>query len=283
MPTAFVLAGGGSLGAVEAGMLRALMEHGEKADFVVGSSAGAFNGAYFAADPTQAGVAKLEAIWRGLKREHIFPFSLKKLFGFLWRRDHLVESHGLRRILEDNLPYERLEQASIPIHVVATDLITGDEVVLSSGSAVDAVLASAAIPGVFPTVLIDGRELVDGGVTNNTPISTALMLGADRIVVLPTGFACGLTRAPSGAIATALHSLNLLVARQLANDIERYAQRARLHVVPTLCPLEISSYDYSGCADLIDRASDTTKQWIQHGGLQRTSSDPGPLREHKHH
>ena len=264
-------------------MLRALIEHGEKADFVVGASAGAFNGAYFAAEPTQVGIAKLEAIWRGLKREHIFPFSLKNVFGFLWRRDYLVEQHGLRRILEDNLPYERLEQAALPIHVVATDLITGDEVLLSSGSAVDAVLASAAIPGVFPTVRIDGRELVDGGVTNNTPISTALKLGADRIVVLPTGFACGLTRAPAGAIATALHSLNLLVARQLANDIERYAQLVRLHVVPTLCPLETSSYDYSGCASLIERACNTTRQWILQGGLQRTSTEPGALREHSHH
>jgi len=181
------------------------------------------------------------------------------------------------------LPYERLEQAAIPIHVVATDLITGDEVLISSGSAVDAVLASAAIPGVFPTVLIDGRELFDGGVTNNTPISTALKLGADRIVVLPTGFACGLTRAPASAIAKALHSLNLLVARQLVNDIERFAQHVRLHVVPTLCPLETSSYDYSSCATLIERASDSTMEWIQQGGLQRTSTVPGPLREHGHH
>ena len=283
MPTAFVLAGGGSLGAVEAGMLRALIQHGEKADFVVGASAGAFNGAYFAAEPTQAGVAKLEAIWRGLKREHIFPLSLKNLFGFLWRRDYLVEPHGLRRLLEGNLPYKLLEQAAIPIHVVATDLITGDEVLISSGSAVDAVLASAAIPGVFPTVLIDGRELVDGGVTNNTPISTALKLGADRIVVLPTGFACGLTRAPASAIAKALHSLNLLVARQLVNDIKHFAQHVRLHVVPTLCPLETSSYDYSSCATLIERASDSTREWIQQGGLQRTSTVPGPLREHTHH
>lgn len=282
MPTAFVLAGGGSLGAVEAGMLRALVERGEKADFIVGASAGAINGAYFAADPSAAGVGKLEAIWRGLRREHIFPFSLSNLFGFLWRRDYLVEPHGLRRLLEGHLPYKRLEQAALPIHVVATDLITGDEVVLSSGSVVDAVLASAAIPGVFPTVLIDGRELVDGGVTNNTPISTAVKLGADRIIVLPTGFSCGLTRAPSGAIGKALHSLNLLVARQLANDIERYAQRIPLHVVPTVCPLETSSYDYSDCATLIERANDVTKQWIAQGGLQRASGVPDQLREHTH-
>ena len=282
MTTAFVLAGGGSLGAVEAGMLRALIEHGERADFVVGASAGAINGAYFAAEPTARGVAKLEDIWRGLRRHHVFPLSLRQVLGMLWRRDYLVEPHGLRRLLEMHLPYERLEQAQIPIHIVATELITGDEVLLSSGLAVEAVLASTAIPGIFPTVSIDGRELVDGGVSNNAPISTAMKLGADRIVVLPTGFPCALTRAPTGAIGRALHSLNLLVARQLANDIERYGPIVRLHVVPALCPMETSSYDYSGCAGLIERACDSTRQWISEGGLQRTTTTAGPLREHVH-
>ena len=282
MTTAFVLSGGGSLGAVEAGMLRALTEHGERADFVVGASAGAINGAYFAADPTERGVAKLESIWRGLRRQHVFPLSLRQLLGAMWRRDYLVESHGLRRLLETHLPYKRLEQASIPIHVVATELITGDEVLLSAGPAVEAVLASTAIPGIFPTVTIEGRELVDGGVSNNAPISTAMKLGADRIIVLPTGFACALTRAPNGAIGRALHSLNLLVARQLANDIERYGQVISLHVVPALCPMDISSYDYSGCAGLIERACDSTRQWIGDGGLQRTTTTAGPLREHTH-
>jgi NTE family protein len=282
MTTAFVLAGGGSLGAIEAGMLRALVEHGERADFVVGASAGAINGAYFAGDPSADGIARLEAIWRGLKREQVFPFDMRKMFGLLWRRDHLVESRGLRRLLEAHLPYERLEQAAIPIHVVATDLITGDEVLLSSGPAVDAVLASTAIPGVFPAVTIGGRELVDGGVTNNTPVSTAVRLGADRIVVLPTGFACALTRAPSGAIARALHSLNLLIGRQLANDIDRFAASVRLHVVPALCPLEISSYDYTACAVLIERALDSTRRWIARGGLVQQSAVAGPLREHAH-
>jgi NTE family protein len=282
VPTAFVLAGGGSLGAVEAGMLRALSAHGERADFVVGASAGAINGAYYCAEPTSAGVSKLEAIWRSLKRHHLFPFSLSNLLGFLWEREYLVEAHGLRRLLESNLPYQRLEQAAIPIHVVATDLISGDEVVLSSGSAVDAVLASSAIPGVFPTVTIDGRELVDGGVTNNTPISSAVKLGADRIIVLPTGAACALRQAPTGAIGKALHSLNLLIARQLANDIERYCDDVQLHVVPALCPQETSSYDYDSCASLIERASDSTTQWIASGGLRETTTDPGTLREHSH-
>src|SRR5258708_33460801 len=121
MPTAVVLAGGGSLGAVEAGMLRALIQHGEKADFVVGASAGAFNGAYFAAEPTQAGVAKLEAIWRGPKSEHIFPFSLKNLFGVLWRPGYLVQPHGLPRTPGCYLPYKLLGQGAVPHHVRAAE------------------------------------------------------------------------------------------------------------------------------------------------------------------
>jgi len=263
-------------------MLRALVEHGERADFVVGASAGAINGAYFASEPTQAGVAKLVTIWCELKREHIFPFGLRNLLNVFWRHDYLVDAHGLRSLLERHLGYERLERAAIPVHVVATDLLTGDEVLLSTGPVVDAVLASAAIPGIFPTVVIDGRELVDGSVTNNTPISTALRLGADRIVVLPTGFACGLARAPTGAIAKALHSLNLLVARQLVKDIERYAPHVRLHIVPTLCPVEATSYDYTRCATLIERACDSTRRWIHEGGLRRASTVPHQLRQHVH-
>lgn len=107
----------------------------------------------------------------------------------------MVDSGGLR-----HLPYAQLQDAAIPIHIVASDMVTGEEVLLSKGLAVDAVLASAAIPGVFPPVRIEGRLLVDGGVANNTPISTALRLGATRIIVLPTGFACSLKRVPAAAV-----------------------------------------------------------------------------------
>jgi len=282
LPTAFVFAGGGSLGAIEAGMLRALIAHGERADFIVGASAGAINGAYFAGDPCPSGIDKLEAIWRGLKREHIFPLGWRNILQLILRRDHLVPSHGLRRLLEEYLPYRRLEDAKIPVHVVATDLATGAEVVLKRGPAIEAILASAAIPGVFPSVNLDGRELVDGGVCNNTPISTAVQLGADRIVVLPTGFACAVERIPTSAIGKALHSLNLLVARQLANDIERYCERVRLHVVPALCPLEVSAYDYTSCASLIERAAQSTLAWIARGGLASLAPSTHVLREHAH-
>jgi NTE family protein len=282
MTTAFVLAGGGSLGAVEVGMLRALLEHGEQPDFVVGASAGAINCACFAADPTLAGVAKMEATWGALRREHIFPLGMGSLLALMLRRGHLVGSHGLRRLLESHVPYRRLEHAPLPIHVVATELVSGDEVLLSEGPAVDAVLASAAIPGIFPSVSIGGRELVDGGVTNNTPISAAIHLGAQRVVVLPTGFACALKRVPTTIIGKALHSLSLLVARQLVNDIARFRDRCELHVVPPLCPLEFSPYDYAGGAAMIGRATASTRDWIATGGLDAMDAQPSHLVEHHH-
>ncbi len=279
--TAFVLAGGGSLGAIEVGMLQALLDWGEAPAFLVGASAGAINAAYFAGDPTVAGARELERIWCALTRREVLPFNLGSVFGLLRRRDHLVDSSGLRRLLERHLPYRQLEDAALPVHLVASDMLSGQEVLLSAGAAVDAVLASAAIPGVYPPVRIGGRWLVDGGVANNTPISAAIGLGATRVIVLPTGFACALERAPSGAIARAMHALSLLVARQLVHDADRFAADAavELRIVPSLCPLDVSPYDYSAAARLIARARTETRRWLEQGGLDRAGTPP-QLREH---
>ena len=280
--TAFVLAGGGSLGAVEVGMLQALLDWGETPAFLVGASAGAINAAYFASDPTRAGADKLERLWCALRRRDVFPLNLGSVLGLLRRRDYLVDSGALRRLLEHHLPYRRLEDAAMPIHIVASDMLTGHEVLLSSGSVIDAVLASTAIPGVFPPVQIDARLLVDGGVANNTPISTAVKLGATRIIVLPTGFACALNQMPSGAIARAMHALSLLVSRQLVHDAERFADSAiELRIVPSLCPLETSPYDYSVAHTLIAQAKACTRQWLDDGGLDGAGV-PMQLREHHH-
>lgn len=281
MRTAFVFAGGGSLGAVEVGMLEALTESGLRPDLIVGASAGAINGAYFAGDPTAAGCARLAAIWRDLRRSDLFPVGFGSLLALIRRRDHLVGNSGLRALLERHLRYRRLEETPVPVHVVATELATGEEVVLSRGPAVDAVLASAAIPGVFPSVTFDGRELVDGGVSSNTPIAAAIALGAERVIVLPTGHACGLRRVPTDAIGKALHALSLVVSRQLVRDIERYAGRAALRIVPALCPVDVSPYDYSNAPVLIARAADRTRAWLAGGGLS-SPADPGPLANHRH-
>jgi NTE family protein len=147
--TAFVFAGGGSFGAVQVGMLRALVAHGVKADMVVGSSVGAMNGAYFAGAPTDEGVEQLAAIWRGLRRRDIFPITPRALFGFIRRRDFLLGSHGLYRLAHKHLPYRNLEDAKMPLHIVATDLLSGEPVVLSEGDAAQAIVASTAIPAAF--------------------------------------------------------------------------------------------------------------------------------------
>jgi len=280
--TAFVLAGGGSLGAVEVGMLQALLEWGEQPSFIVGASAGAINAAYFAGDPTMDGVDRLARLWCALRRRDLFPVNWHNVLGILRRRDYLVDSVGLRALLERHMTYHRLEQAAMPVHIVASDMLTGEEVLLSTGSVVDAVLASAAIPGVFPPVQIDGRQLVDGGVANNTPISTAIRLGATRVIVLPTGFACAISHVPPGAIARAMHALSLLVSRQLVHDAEHYAGSSiELRIVPSLCPLHTSPYDYSAADGLIAQSKTCARQWLERGGLA-TGEIPGSLRDHKH-
>jgi NTE family protein len=280
--TAFVLAGGGSLGAVEVGMLRVLAAHGLRADLVVGASVGAINAAYYAANPTPAGVAKLTRVWSGLRTRDVFPFSpVRGFFGFVGWQDALVDPAPLGALLERELPFRRLEDAPVACHIVATDILDGREVVLSRGDAVTALLASAAIPGVFPPVVLDGRTLIDGGVASNTPIATAIALGAERVIVLPTGYSCALTVPPRGAIGVALHALTLMIVHQLVIDIERLRARAEIVVVPPLCPVETTPYDFGPTAELIARAEASTKTWMATNGLKRRGV-PDALPAHSH-
>jgi NTE family protein len=112
-------------------------------------------------------------------------------------------------------------------------------------------MASAAIPGVFPTVCWAGRELIDGGVSNNTPIAHAIELGAETVYVLPTGSACDLPEPPPGAVAMLLHAMNLLVTRRLLVEIELLRDRAQLIVLPPPCPLKVQPVDFGHADQLI--------------------------------
>lgn len=281
--TAFVFAGGSSLGAIQVGMLKALIAHGYRADMVVGSSVGAINAACFAGDPTPAGVARLEAIWRGMRRADVFPTrAIGSLIGLFSQRGYLVESTGLARLLERHLSYRRLEDPQLPCHIIATDMLEGIEIRLSSGPAVPALLASAAIPGVFPAVKMAGRHVVDGGVANHTPISAAVELGATRLVVLPTGYSCALAAPPGRAIAVALHALNILIARQLTDAIRRFRTTVEIVVVPPLCPLGVSPYDFTSVGTLIDRAHQSTVDWLR-AGVEQVDGVPHQFPPHTHH
>jgi NTE family protein len=277
--TAIVLAGGGSLGAIQVGMLRALVAHGVQPSFVVGSSVGALNGAYFASDPTAAGVARLESIWRGIKRRDVFPVTVRRLAGLFFESPSLVDASGLRGLIKRHLPYQQLDDTAIPIYIMATELLSGAAVQISSGSAVEAILASCAIPAAFAPVCVAKHYLIDGAVASNTPIMNAVQLGAKRIIVLPTGFACALEAPPETAMANALHALNLLIAHQLVHDLEQINGRAEVATVPPLCPLAVSPYDFSRAHELIERAAESTHRWLERGGLM-LQTIPGALRPH---
>lgn len=267
--TAFVFAGGGSFGAIQVGMLHSLASHGIAADMVFGSSVGALNGAYYAGTPSIAGISQLESIWRGLRRQDVFPVTWRTLIGFIRRRDFLVTSDGLRQLIDTYLPYRNLEDAKIPIHVVATDILSGETVVLSRGSAADAILASAAIPAAFAPVHFESLYLADGAISSNTPVRVAVALGAQRLIILPTGYACARQKPPEGAVANALHALTLLIARQLISDLEGLDQRIDYFVLPPLCPLAGSPYDFSHTSELIARAIESTDAWLDDGGMDR--------------
>jgi NTE family protein len=271
MTTAFVLSGGGSLGAVQVGMLQALAERGIVPDLLVGTSAGALNAVFVASHGMSA--ASLETLartWTALRRDDVFPLRAPQMvLALTGARDALCAGSGLESLVRRHVGNARLEDAPIPVHLVATDLLSGEEVLLSDGDTVSAVLASSAIPAVLPPVRRDGRTLVDGGLADNAAISQAIALGADRIVVLPTGYACALPAPPTRPLAVAVQALSLLVQRRLITDVALYADQAELVVLPPLCPLRISAVDFRHAAELIRRARAGAGRWLDSGAASR--------------
>jgi NTE family protein len=279
--TAFVFAGGGSFGAVQVGMLRSLVGHGLNADMVVGSSVGAMNGAYYAGTPTPEGVEGLARIWRGLRRHDVFPVRWRDWLGFARRRDFLVRTEGLLRLVHTHLPYRNLQDARIPVHIVATDLLSGEAVIISGGPAAQAIIASTAIPAAFAPVQVDRLYLADGAIASCTPVHQAVARGATRLIVLPTGYACARQAPPRDAVANALHALTLLITRQMLSELESLSDGIEYHVAPPLCPLIGSPYDFSHTNELIERATASTDAWLAEGGLERREI-PNQMRSHKH-
>jgi NTE family protein len=218
-------------------MLHSLAAHGITADMVVGSSVGALNGAFYAGDPTLKGVERLGEIWRGLKRQDVFPMSWRTVMSFLWRRDFLISHDGIRKLIDDHIPYRNLEDAKVPVHIVTTDIISGDSIVLSEGSTSQAIVASTSIPGAFRPIRYKDYYLADGAISSNTPIQVAVQKGAKRLIILPTGHACAAQAPPVGAVANVLHALTLLIARQLVSELESLDPDIEYFAVPPLCPL----------------------------------------------
>src|SRR5258708_9510212 len=203
--TAFVLSGGGNKGVSQVGMLRALLEHGIVPDVVIGTSAGALNGAAVAYAPNLTGVAQLASVWEQLQTDHVFPGGkIHRAWNIVRRGTHLFDNVGLAALIHHSSPARSFSDLEIPLRVVATDLDTGEEVVLANGPLKPALLASAALPGVFPIVVHGGRRLVDGGVVNNRPLWHALSGPVDRVFVLNVSSGVGehAVRSPLDAVMT---------------------------------------------------------------------------------
>lgn len=248
---AFVLSGGGNLGAIQVGAVLSLLEHGITPDLLVGTSAGAVNASYLADDPGLDGARRLAEIWSSVRTRDVFRFPVRPwhLLAHL-RGDALYHNDGLQRLLERSLPYRNIEDAALRLRVVATDFETGRSVAFHSGPVVDAVLASSALPGLFPPVRIGGRLYVDGGIADNVPISPAVGAGAKEIYVIHVGFNC-----PTGprlrAVDVLWRSVGLLLNRTLSDDVRRFAGAARIIVLPTPCVPPTPIWNLSRSRELI--------------------------------
>ena len=270
--TAFVFSGGASLGALQVGMLRALYERGITADMLVGTSVGALNAAFVASRrQTPATARELARIWRGIQRPDAFPLSLRTVVGGMsGQRDHLVPARGLRQIVERHVELDDLTDAAVPLTLVAFDLGTGSETVLSEGPAVDAIVASCSIPGIFPPVAIGDQLLVDGGVVNNTPIRHAVELGAQRVYVLPTQ---ELPYAQPGRARTALdaaiYGLGLLVGSRLESDIARYRDDVELIVLPAPNARRVQPTDFDHSSALTVQAHAASREALSRAAPHR--------------
>ena len=261
---AFVLSGGASLGAIQVGMLRALIDRGIVPDTIVATSVGAVNGAFVASHgATPETVEALATLWRGVRRGNVFPLEpFTGLLGFLGARRNFVPGSALRRLVARNVLHDRLEELPIALHAVACDVLSGAEVLLSHGPLVDAVLASAAIPGVLPPIEWEGRPLVDGGVVNNTPLSHAIALGARTIYVLPTGGPCVLSAPPRGALAMLLHATGLMVSQRFAAEVAALDGGVDVVVLPPPCPLDVQPMDFGHADELMDQAEAEARAFL---------------------
>jgi len=197
--TAFAISGGGARGAAQVGMLRALVEREITPDFIVGVSIGAWNGAWLAHRPDLAWVKQLEEVWRHVTRRTLDMVWWRAARNMVRRKSSLYEGDGLSRFVARHLQVHDFEDLAVPLHTVAIDLTMGSKAVFSHGPLGPAVLASSAIPGVFPPVTIDGRQHVDGGLVDPTGLDTAIELGARRVYVLDSGYA-GRLLAPLGSM-----------------------------------------------------------------------------------
>jgi NTE family protein len=231
---AFVLGGGGALGAYEVGMLKALFAAGVRPDLVLGTSVGAINGAAVAAEPSQASVERLIDLWTGLGRAGVFAGSLAGRVSTAVRsRTHLYTPAPLVELLRTHLPVAAVEELTVPFQCVAASIEHAAEHWFDSGPLVPAVLASSAVPGLLPPVALDGEHFVDGGLVNSIPVGRAVALGAREIYVLQVGRIERPLTPPRRPWEVATVAFEIARRHRFARDMADLPSRVTVHVLPS--------------------------------------------------
>ncbi len=252
---AFVLSGGAALGASQVGMLRALLERGITPDLIVGTSIGAWNGLWLAAHPDLASLDKLERIWKSIT---IFELFGGNVISFVTnraaKRPYLVTNEGMLRIYQraaevGGLADITFEQLPVPLKVTASNLTRGETTVFEHGPVQPAVLASSAIPGIFPPQVIDGEQYVDGGLLDNGGVSVAVQAGARQIYVLSVMTAGKLTEPVTTLTDLIVRGLHLVAANHVHSAVKHYADRADFVVIEDNSAERNSALDFRRTTD----------------------------------
>lgn len=279
MTVAFALSGGGNLGPLQAGTVLALVESGIEADLFVGTSVGALNAAFLVTRPGAVGARELVSAWSELKRRDVVRLSpLRALAGFLGVRDHLVSTERLRSLIRRWVELTRIEDAPTRLAITATDALSGESVTMTEGDIVESLVASAAIPGLFPPVAVGGRWLVDGSLSASRPVRQAQDLGARDVYVVTTATAPR-HRPPRGAVGVAMNSVSLVTSRIARRETEEAALRARadggrVFVVPSAQPAALGTFDYRHGGRLAKAAYERTRAWLDAGPSPLEPSSP---------
>ncbi|HVF79476.1 MAG TPA: patatin-like phospholipase family protein [Solirubrobacteraceae bacterium] len=272
--TAFVLGGGGMLGAAEVGMLAALMEAGIRPDLVVGSSVGAINGAVIAANPTVEQVQTLGVLWRGIASEDTFGGPLLGRLARLARsRTHIHSPVPLRRQLSERLP-PTFEELEVPFQCVAASVERAAAHWFDSGALIPAILASCAVPGLLPPVRIDGEHHFDGGLVHSIPLGRAIELGARTVYVLHVGRIEAPLQRPRWPWEVALVAFEISRRHRFVEDMARVPDGVTVHVLPTgreeplsyTDPSQLRYRDTTRVTGSIERAQRATAAYLRRAG-----------------
>lgn len=247
-----VLSGGGNLGAVQAGMLQVLLRAGMRPQALLGSSVGALNAASLAVDPTPTRADALVDAWRTVRGGDVFSgggrFRLAELA--LGRRSHLHDTRGLERLLERWFEPDDLADTAVPLHVATTELATGAVRWWRAGPPVPILLATAAIPVLFPPVALDGMLHVDGALVEPVGVRRAAGLGSGPVIVIDTGATAIPLRDAAGPVASLVATIRAGRMARLAED-RAAVDDARVHWLTAACP-ELGYRDFSRTDDLLD-------------------------------